>query len=95
MAVYAINEAGASAMRQLEHDMLLLGGELEECYQKLSSQVQADEERLGIYGDELLDLLDGIKRTQKKGNEALLDLAKSVHAIAEKIDSLIKSGILK
>lgn len=95
MAVYAINAEGASSMRQLEQDMKRLGGEIEECYQRLFTQVQAEEENLGIYGEALLDLLDGIKRTQKKGNDAMEDLARSVHTMAEKIESLIKSGILK
>ncbi len=95
MAVYAINAEGAGSMRQLEQDMKRLGGEIEECYQKLALQVRANEEDLGIYKEELLDMLDGIKKTQKKGNEALEDLSHSVHTMAEKIESLIKSGILK
>lgn len=95
MAVYAINAEGADSMRQLEQDMRRLCGEIEECYQKLAIQVQAEEENLGIYGEELLDLLEDIKKTQKKGNDALEDLARSVHTMTEKIESLIKSGILK
>lgn len=95
MAVYAINAEGASSMHQLEQDMKRLSGEIEDCYNKLAAQVRADEEDLGIYGEELLDMLEGIKKTQKKGNDALADLARSVHTMAEKIDSLVKSGILK
>ena len=95
MAVYAINAEGASSMRQLEQDMKRLGGEMEECYQKLATQVRANEDDLGTYKKELLDMLEGIKKTQKKGNDALEDLARSVHTMADKIESLIKSGILK
>lgn len=95
MAVYAINAEGAGSMRQLEQDMRRLGDEIDECYQKLAMQVKTNEENLGIYADELLDMLEDIRRTQSIGNEALTDLSRSVHAMAEKIESLIQSGILK
>lgn len=95
MAVYAINKKGADSMRQLENDMRHLGGEMEECCKELSDKVKAEEENLGIYSEELLELIAGIKKIQDDGNAALLILAQMAKSMAEKIDSLVAKGIVK
>ena len=57
MAVYGISKEGADALKQLATDMSTLNNDIQECGQKLTAKVSGLGEGLGIYEEQILELI--------------------------------------
>lgn len=57
MAVYGISKEGADALKQLATDMSTLNNDIQECGQKLTAKVSGLGEGLGIYEEQILELM--------------------------------------
>ena len=95
MAKYAINEIGMTSLWQLERDMRGFADSMEESRDQLLSVVYRNEEELGLYFVNIIDLLDKIGTLQDEGQEAMNDLADKAHQLAELIEELLSTGLKK
>ncbi len=93
MARYAINEIGMTSLRQLEADMRGFEDKMEEARDKLLKVVYHNEEELGVFFVNLIDMLDKVGTMQSEGQEAMDDLADKAHELAEKIEELLSRGL--
>lgn len=93
MAVYGISKEGANALKQLAKDMSTLNNDIQECGKKLTAQVGALGEGLGIYEDRILDLVVGINQAQEKGRESVEQLTAKVKKMADDVDAMVQAGL--
>lgn len=93
MAKYAINEIGMTSLWQLERDMRGFADSMEESRDQLLSVVYRNEEELGLYFVNIINLLDKIGTLQDEGQEAMNDLADKAHQLADIIEELIGAGL--
>lgn len=93
MADYAINAEGAEALRklsfilrQLKEDMVARTGAL--------WTAVGGMEGLGIYGDEILDMLSGNAKILRCAGEAVDVLSAGAECLAQKIESYMQKGLM-
>lgn len=90
MAKYGINSEGVEAMNQLANDLKNINGDIEENGEKLKNTVTALGEDLGIYEEQILELIGEINRTQKNGRAAIQQLSEKIRNKAIQIETLTK-----
>ncbi len=95
MAKYAINEIGMTSLWQLERDMRGFADNMEECRDKLLAVVYRNEDELGLYFVNIIDMLDKVGTLQDEGQEAMNELADKAHELAELIEELLARGLKK
>lgn len=93
MAVYGISKEGVSALKQLAADMGTLNSDIQECGKTLKGQVSALGEGLGIYEEQILDLIADVNQTQEKGRESVEQLTAKVKKMADEVDAMVQAGL--
>lgn len=93
MAKYGISPEGVSALRQLSHDMRSINTAIEGCGNTLKGKVSGLSDGLGVYGDEILELVDEVNDAQRKGAEALIKLSVKATELANQVEALLNSGL--
>lgn len=90
---YGINQPGADALNQLAQDMSRLNSDIEENGTALKSKIAGLEEDLGIYGEQILDLVGSVNTTQEKGRESVELLTSEVKKLADQVQELVNLGL--
>lgn len=93
MAVYGISKEGANALKQLAQDMGTLNSDIQECGKKLTGQVSALSDGLGIYEAQILELVAGVNQAQEKGRESVEQLTARVKKMADDVDAMVQAGL--
>ncbi len=93
MAVYGISKEGANALKQLAKDMSTLNSDIQECGKKLTGQVSALGDGLGIYEEQILELVAGVNQAQEKGRESVEQLTAKVKKMADDVDAMVQAGL--
>ena len=93
MAVYGISKEGADALKQLATDMSTLNNDIQECGQKLTAKVSGLGEGLGIYEEQILELIAGVNQTQEKGRESVELLTNKVKKMAADVEAMVSAGL--
>lgn len=93
MAVYGISKEGADALKQLATDMSTLNNDIQECGQKLTTKVSGLGEGLGIYEEQILELIAGVNQTQEKGRESVELLTNKVKKMAADVEAMVSAGL--
>lgn len=93
MAKYGISQEGADALNQLAQDMRNINNNIEESGRKLRSHIGGFSNELGVYEDEIIDLVDEVNNAQEKGREPLIKLSEKVKDLAGKVLDLMNAGL--
>lgn len=93
MAVYGISKEGADALKQLATDMSTLNNDIQECGQKLTAKVSGLGEGLGIYEEQIFELIAGVNQTQEKGRESVELLTNKVKKMAADVEAMVSAGL--
>lgn len=95
MAKYGISAEGVSALNQLATDMSTINDDIEENGRTLKSKVASIGDGLGVYEDEILDLVADVNNAQEKGRESVNQLTQKVKSLASDIQGLVSMGLGK
>lgn len=93
MAKYGISQEGVDALNQLASDMFNINNDIEQCGRNLKGQVSGLSDGLGVYGDEINELVDEVNNAQEKGREALIKLSTKAKALANQVSELLNAGL--
>lgn len=93
MATYGISREGVDALKQLSTDLGSLNNDIEECGSKLTSAVSGLSEGLGIYDEQILDLIAKVNATQEKGRSSVELLTTKVNKLASDVEALVNAGL--
>lgn len=95
MAKYGINPEGVESLRQLATDMSTINDDIEENGRTLKTTVSGIGDGLGIYEDEIFDLVTNVNSAQEKGRESVNQLTQKVNRLATEIEGLVNMGLGK
>lgn len=90
MAKYAISHEGAESLRKLSNNLLNGTVALDDAGTLLERQMLALGDRLGIYEDEIFELIDKHKRTLNANSAEFVELSNKILAKAEEITTLLQ-----
>ena len=93
MAVYGISEQGVQSLRKLAEDMCHLNDDIQENGEKLEKDINGLGNSLGIYEEEILELVGRVNRTQETGRESVEELAAKINKLAEEVEALVGAGL--
>lgn len=94
MAKFGINQAGVDALNQLAEDMSRLNTEIEGNGTTLKTKVTSLKENLGIYGEEILELIGTVNKTQEKGRDSVEYLVSEIRKLADTVQELVNAGLV-
>lgn len=93
MAKYGISQEGVDSLNQLAQDMMNINNEIEQCGRTLKGQVSGLNDQLGVYGDEINELVDEVNNSQEKGRESLVKLSVKAKEMANQVSELLNAGL--
>lgn len=93
MAKYGISQEGVDALNQLAQDMININNDIEQSGRSLKGQVSGLSEGLGVYEDEIIELVDEVNNAQEKGRESLIKLSTKAKELANQVSELLNAGL--
>lgn len=90
MAKYGISESGVSSLRKLSNDLLSGTVALDDAGTSLERQMLALGERLGVYEDEIFDLIAKHKQALNNNSAEFVALSNKILSKADEVSALIK-----
>ena len=93
MAKYGISREGVDALRQLSSDMGTLNMSIEQSGIKLHHAISGYEEGLGVYAEEIEDLIFNVNAAQATGRESVDLLKTQIDKLASDVEGLINMGL--
>lgn len=93
MAKYGISREGVEALRQLSSDMGTLNASIEQSGIKLHHTIAGYEEGLGVYAEEIEELIFNVNAAQADGRESVETLKTQLDKLASNIEGLINMGL--
>ena len=93
MAKYGISQEGVDALNQLAQDMININNDIEQSGRTLKGQVSGLSEGLGVYEDEIIELVDEVNNAQEKGRESLIKLSTTAKELANQVSELLNAGL--
>ena len=93
MAKYGISKEGVQALKQLSTDMSNLNNDIEECGRTLSSSVSGLSEGLGVYEEQIQELIAKVNAEQAKGRESVQTLTTKINKLAADVEALVGAGL--
>ena len=93
MAKYGISQEGVDALNQLAQDMININNDIEQSGRTLKGQVSGLSEGLGVYEDEIIELVDEVNNAQEKGRESLIKLSTKAKELANLGSELLNAGL--
>lgn len=93
MAKYGINAEGVQSLNQLANDLSSINNDIEDDGKKLKTTVSGLGDNLGIYEDQILELIEKVNSEQKKGRESIQTLSASVKKKASEAEALVSAGL--
>lgn len=89
MAKYGISEEGVESLRKLSNNLLSGTVALDDAGTLLERQMLALDERLGIYEDEIFELIRKHKQALNNNSAEFVELSNKILAKAEEICGLM------
>ena len=93
MAKYGISQEGVSALNQLASDMMNINNDIEECGRTLKTTVSGLSDGLGVYDEQIIDLVDEVNNVQERGREPLIQLSAKAKDMANRVSELVSAGL--
>lgn len=93
MAKYGIDNEGVQALNQLASDMSSLNDDIEKAGKTLKSTVSGYGDGLGIYEEQINELVDSVNAAQESGRESVEQLAVSIKKLAQNVQDLVSAGL--
>lgn len=93
MAKYGINKEGVEALNQLANDLGNINNDIDDDGKKLKNTVSSLGDNLGIYEDQILELIENVNATQQKGRESIQQLSAKVKKMASDAEALVSAGL--
>ena len=93
MAKYGISQEGISALNQLASDMMKINNDIEECGRTLKTTVSGLSDGLGVYEEQIIDLVDEVNNVQERGREPLIQLSVKAKDMANRVSELVSAGL--
>ena len=93
MAKYGINKEGVDALNQLANDLGSINKDIEDDGKKLKSTVSSLGDNLGIYEDQIFELIENVNQAQQRGRESIQQLSAKVKKMASDAEVLVSAGL--
>ena len=93
MAKYGISQEGISALNQLASDMMNINNDIEECGRTLKTTVSGLSDGLGVYEEQINELVDEVNNVQERGREPLIQLSAKAKDMANRVSELVGAGL--
>lgn len=93
MAKYGISKEGADSMRNLASSLQKGTDDIREGGNALRSEITGIGEGLGVYEEQILELVAEINLAQTKGQQAVETLISKANHKAADIESLVSAGL--
>lgn len=93
MAKYGISNEGVQSLNQLVSDMGKLNDDIEKAGKTLKSTVGGYGYGLGIYEEQINELVDSVNAAQESGRESVEQLAVSIKKLAQNVQDLVSAGL--
>lgn len=93
MARYGINKEGVASLNQLANDLCNINNEIEDDGKKLKNTVSGLGDDLGIYEEQIIDLVEKVNSEQQKGRESIQQLSGKVKKMASDAEVLVNAGL--
>lgn len=93
MAKYGISKEGADSMRNLASRLQKGTDDIREGGNALRSEITGIGEGLGVYEEQILELVAEINLAQTKGQQAVETLISKANNKAADIESLVSAGL--
>jgi hypothetical protein len=93
MAKYPINTEGVNSLNQLAQDLSNINNDIEDDGIKLKSTVSVLGDDLGIYEEQIIELVDNVNAKQEKGRESVNQLSNKVKKMASDVEALVNAGL--
>lgn len=93
MAKYGINKEGVDALNQLANDLSSINNDIEDDGKKLKSTVAGLGDNLGIYEEQINEIIEKVNSEQQKGRESIQQLSGKVKKMASDAEALVSAGL--
>lgn len=93
MAKYQISEKGVAELKKLAADMSSLNNDIDDNGRKLTAVIGGLSDGLGIYEDEIMDLVSSVNATKEKGLESVEVLTEKINKLADDVEELVNAGL--
>ena len=93
MAKYGISQEGVDALNQLAQDMMNINNDIEQSGRTLKGQISGLSDGLGVYEDEIIELVDEVNNAQEKGRESLIKLSTKAKELSNQVSELLNAGL--
>ena len=93
MAKYGINKEGVASLNQLANDLSSINKDIEDDGKKLNTTVSGLADNLGIYEDQINELIDKVNAEQQKGRDSIQQLSGKVKKMASDAEALVNAGL--
>lgn len=93
MAKYQISEKGVAELKKLAADMSSLNNDIDDNGRKLTAVIGGLSDGLGIYEDEIMDLVSSVNATKEKGRESVDVLTEKINKLADDVEELVNAGL--
>lgn len=93
MAKYGINKEGVDALNQLANDLRSINQDIDDDGKRLRNTVESLGENLGVYEEQILELIENVNTTQQKGGEPIQQLSMKIRKIASDAEAFISAGL--
>ena len=92
MAKYGISNEGVQSLNQLASDMSKLNDDIEKAGKTLKSTVNGYGDGLGVYEEQITELVDSVNAAQESGRESVEQLTASIKKLAQNVQDLVGAG---
>lgn len=93
MAKYGISQEGVDSLNQLAQDMMNINNNIEQCGRALKGKVSGLGQELGVYEEQINELVDEVNNAQEKGRESLIKLSVKAKELANQVSDLLNAGL--
>ncbi len=93
MAKYGINKEGVASLNQLANDLGNINNDIEDDGKKLKNTVSSLGDNLGIYEEQILEVIESVNSAQQKGRESIQQLSAKVKKMASDAEALVSAGL--
>lgn len=93
MAKYQISEKGVADLKKLAADMSKINDDIDSNGKKLTTVLSGLSDELGIYEDDILNLVSSVNAAKEKGRESIDVLTEKINRLAEDVEELVNAGL--
>ena len=93
MAKYGINKEGVASLNQLANDLGTINKGIEDDGKRLKTTISGLSDNLGIYDEQINELIDKVNAEQQKGRDSIQQLSAKVKKMADDADALVNMGL--